>query len=201
MKIKFDKTENENLLALIKESTGNDFNAADVEFSGLKAITDTSTFDRANPNKRPIPANTEITLSAVGTSKKFVGSYKLKYRRIDLARQWLVFYGSTTIRYTKDTLDEVSEEKVKQFIKARMNYLTNSVDVAITIDGKKAKAVLTPKTDSLVYAGAVTVNIEEADTRIPLDTLFTKAELDGFEYETEISIPDPTVRGFTYVGP
>lgn len=201
MKVNFTQTEKQNLVALIHESKALSLPENEINFGNPSVLEDNSPFDRNNPNKRNIVPNTSIVVNAESNSQQYIGSYTLRYRRIDLARQWLVLYGGNTVRYTQDTLDEVTDPKVKKFITDRVKYLTGSVNISANLQGNRATVTLSAKPNSLVYVGSVAITIEQADVRIPLESLFTSPDLNGFDYETEILIPEPIIRGFTYNGP
>lgn len=198
MKINFQKTEKENILLLIKESKNVDILVTDAEISTPTIVADSSPFDRTDPNKRAIPANTKVTITALSSSPTFVGSVEQQYRRIDLDRQWNVLYNNTNVKYLKSELSEVTEENVKAYVKSKIKYLEEGVELTVSVSGKNATATLTAKTDSLCYVGQLVLNITPAETRQDLADVLNDTVLDGLEYDTTVALPDISIPSFIY---
>lgn len=197
MIVNVSKTEQENLLLLIKKDNGIDISTDEVDISNPTVVTDPLPFNRNTPNEGFNP-NTQVTITAKSTSPNYVESATVKYRRIILEEEWYQLHGTTNLKYTKETLPTVTEENVKNLVTSLYPFITSSVNISASVTGKNATVTLTAKENSLVYLGTLSISITPAETRIDLSEAITKTTLTGFEYHTKVDISNMTIPGFIY---
>lgn len=123
--------------------------------------------------------NTEITLSAVANAG-YKGSKVFKYTRLSLNQG--VASVPASVLVTADDTEDTAAAKVAGAYGLIEGEFTVSDYVAPQNEDTNGSVVITPKPESVFYAGeAVTVTLTIADADQDMDSAFTNDTLNGFE--------------------
>lgn len=208
MKVNIEKTEMENILALIKEHTSLDFNTTDYSFTLPREITPIGSFTITNPNRKPVNKNTKFTISANTDNAIYYGEYTFNYRRIDLQEQWNVLFGNVSeIKYHPNDFPSVpTTDDIKNYLLERIKLREDSLSIEIVSGVDDFIATFRAKAFSYLYINSLVLSVSKLDTRISLSTLNT-TPLDGLEYEVieNTTPPAPSIPeklympGFRYI--
>ena len=158
------KTE---LLALLNTANGTHYTEAQVSF-GAPAVAAAPDADH----------NTEITVSGVSAAG-YTGSMALKYKRLDLATQFVGHPQSSSGPETGGTLQEVLDDI---FAATAVRLYPEDFSNSASVDFSQPSITLTAAATSLKWVGSLvvttTVDLRDISASIATDTL------PGFEYQT-----------------